>query len=295
MAARAVTFLLENLKQLITCYPELISGSENELEQLMNELSSLKSFLKDASNHDEVKYLRQDKVKPTLDRLANMHISDGSGTSAEEPSLKVKKVPLIREENIVDLGEAEWTLTNYLKEETDELDVISIIGMLGLGKTTMAWNIYQSPIVQHEFPTRVWIHVSQEFNRMDVFLRILKEFTNEDMSSMSDLELAVTVRGYLETGKFLHTWMTCGPLKPGKLSRMPVQGAIISVEVFGKLDDCPIELVEIGRYITKQCDGLQLAVVVIGKVLKRQIVNDENNRCDYKGMDECVRKLEHAY
>ncbi|KAG8378763.1 hypothetical protein BUALT_Bualt07G0018900 [Buddleja alternifolia] len=377
MAERAVTFLLENLKQLITCYPELISGAENELKQLMNELSSFKTFLKDMGHAakkskqeessslremekkikeviyeledtidsyltlqapataptkkrdfflrpfkakrlislaQQVKSLRQDKVKPMLERAmlcyADMQISDGSGTSAGDSSLKVKKVPLIREENVIGLDEAEWTLTNYLKEETDELDVISIVGMLGLGKTTLAWKIFQNEIIQHEFPTRVWIYVSQEFNRKDVLLRILKEFTNEDKSYMSDLELAATVRGFLETGKFLlvlddvwtvEAWNDIQDVLTKSNSNAKVlitsrntevatlvsnvngepymlrflteeeSWELLQVEIFGKLDDCPIDFVEIGKYIAKQCDGLPLSVVVIGKFLKEKL------------------------
>ncbi|KAG8378756.1 hypothetical protein BUALT_Bualt07G0018200 [Buddleja alternifolia] len=192
-----------------------------------------------------------------------------------------KPVPLIREENIVDLEEAEWTLTNYLKEETDELGVI-IIGMLGLGKTTMvsgnrSWLPGDMQILAYlddVWTVEAWKAIQDACPRSNNKCKVLRTTRNTQVAALSNVSRELYMLRFLTEEE---SW------------------ELLQVEVFGKLDDCPIELVEIGRYITKQCDGLQLAVVVIGKVLKRQIVNDENNRCDYKGMDECVRKLEHAY
>ncbi|EPS62669.1 hypothetical protein M569_12120, partial [Genlisea aurea] len=47
MADAAVSFLLENVKQLIIHMFDLISGASWELEQLQNDLQSMKSFLED--------------------------------------------------------------------------------------------------------------------------------------------------------------------------------------------------------------------------------------------------------
>ncbi|KAL0335559.1 UNVERIFIED_CONTAM: putative disease resistance protein [Sesamum radiatum] len=53
MAEAAVTFLLENLQQLVADQVSLISGAQNELEQLQNELDLMKSFLEDSASKRE--------------------------------------------------------------------------------------------------------------------------------------------------------------------------------------------------------------------------------------------------
>ncbi|KAI3464148.1 hypothetical protein Pfo_020811 [Paulownia fortunei] len=361
MADAAVTFLLEKVSEVLKSYADLISGAENDLHQLNNELGLLKSFLQDAAKKPkkeeffreierqirdvvydaedtidscltqaakakakfslrrrfsasdvnlatQVKSLREDKVKPVLDKInkyANMQFGDRSGTTVEEPWTTVKKVQSIRQDNIVGFEDEEETIMNYLLEPKEELDVISIIGMPGLGKTTLAWKIYQSQKIQFEFPVRIWVYISQVLNRKDVLLTILKEFTSQDMSSLSDHDLALTVRKYLEEGKFflvmddvwsVEAWNAIRDVLPksNRTSKVLITSRytnvgmhanrirephnlrflteeesweLLQLEVFGKLDDCPQELKAVGKHIAKQCDGLPLAIVVIGGIL----------------------------
>lgn len=200
-------------------------------------------------------------------------------------------------------------LKGYLNEESKELDVISIIGMPGLGKTTLAGKIFRDPAIQYEFPTRIWVYVSQEFTKKDIFLTIIKEFTSitEEIKNKNDKELAKQVAGYLETTKFLlvmdDVW-TCKDWdhlrialpkinKRGKVmitSRQKEVGKhvnrnrephmlrfltldeswlLLRLEVFHK-DDFPIELETEGRLIAERCDGLPLAIVVIGGILVKK-------------------------
>lgn len=110
---------------------------------------------------------------------------------------------MLREDNIVGFADQEATLIKYLQENTNELDVISIVGMPGLGKTTLAWKIYRDPKIKYEFPTLIWVYISQEFNVKEVFVTILKKFTQQDMSGKDNQELKELVKSYLKRGKFL--------------------------------------------------------------------------------------------
>ncbi|KAH0678397.1 hypothetical protein KY284_019482 [Solanum tuberosum] len=68
-------------------------------------------------------------------------------------------------------------LDELLKAETRR-SVVSIYGMGGLGKTTLARNLYNSPNIVNSFPTRAWICVSQEYNTMDLLRNIIKSSCN---------------------------------------------------------------------------------------------------------------------
>ncbi|KAI3463670.1 hypothetical protein Pfo_020333 [Paulownia fortunei] len=208
------------------------------------------------------------------------------------------------------------TLIKYLNEETEELEVISIIGMPVLGKTTLAWKIYRDPRIQHEFPTLIWVCISQDLSRRHVFLTILKKFTQQDMSSKTDDELAQLVRSYLEKRKFLlfmDDWWTADSWKyievalpksnrsgkvlitslyekvawqanpkrePHRLRFLDSKESweLLQLEVFGKLDECPPELKKPGKDIANQCGGVPLAIIVVGGILVEKFLPIGGNR-----------------
>ncbi|XP_047950481.1 putative late blight resistance protein homolog R1C-3 [Salvia hispanica] len=153
----------------------------------------------------EVKSLRDDRVQPVLNLIRdNFAALSSTPTPApdQHPS-RPKKDQFIRREKVVGFKDEEATLLGYLMDEKEELDVISIIGMPGLGKTTLAWKIFENEKIGFEFPIRIWVYVSQRFNSRDVFLNILRKFTSNDMSGLSDEELAQSVRACLSKEKFL--------------------------------------------------------------------------------------------
>lgn len=347
---------------MLRWYKDLISGSENEFNQLNKDLSTLKAFLKDAGNRSnkdamfkemevqirdlvydvedtvdtcltkaaeaktkssirrrlgtsrvslatEVKSLRDDKVKPMLEKmqayLAGLGAAAQGPAAAEEQPPTSKRDQSIRQDKVVGFEDEEEKLTSYLKEETEKLDVISIIGMPGLGKTTLAWKIFQNDDICFQFPTRIWVQVSQRFNSREVFLNILKRFTSNDMSGLSDPELVNSVRSCLEREKFLlvmdDVWsaddwniiqdalptnnasskvmITSREKKVGlranvrrephmlRFFRPDESWKLLQLEVYGNEEECPPQLKPIGQQIADQCYGVPLTVVVVGGIL----------------------------
>lgn len=189
-------------------------------------------------------------------------------------------IQFIREDNVIGFKDEQEKITGYLKEATDELDVISIIGMAGLGKTTLAWKIFKDKAIQFAFPKRIWVYVSQEFDGRDVLLKILKGFTDLDMSGNTDQHIAQAVRAFLEEGKFLlvmddvwtvEAWNAIRPVLPKENMKSKVlitsrykdvgnhasltgkchdlrflrkdeSWELLQYEVFGKPNQCPNEL-----------------------------------------------------
>ncbi|KAK6148284.1 hypothetical protein DH2020_019196 [Rehmannia glutinosa] len=206
-----------NVIKLLKSHVDLISGAEKELEQLKNELCLLKAFLEAAAKKPKKEKLfskmeRQirDVVYDAEDTIDNcLSTTKGNnfwrrGLNPKRVSL-AKEVQLDRQENVIGFEDEENKIITYLKEQKEELDVISIIGMPGLGKTTLASNIFRNPIIEYEFPTRIWVCISSDFRRKNVFLDILSKLTKltDNMSSMTEEDLANTIRSHLVKKKFL--------------------------------------------------------------------------------------------
>ncbi|KAG8368553.1 hypothetical protein BUALT_Bualt15G0057500 [Buddleja alternifolia] len=226
-----------------------------------------------------------------------------------------EEVPLVRQENVVGFEDEEETIRGYLAEQTQHLDVISIIGMPGLGKTTLAGKLFRDPTIEFEFPTRIWVYVSQEFTTKNVFLAILRELITdlrEDTYRKNDQELARMVADQLRKGKFLivmdDVWTStdwdklqialpksnntgkvlitsrheevarhanrCRPPHKLRFLTHPESCLLLQYEVFGK-PEFPSELEVLGQLIAKQCNGLPLAIVVIGGILVKKVFATE--------------------
>ncbi|KAG6415627.1 hypothetical protein SASPL_123040 [Salvia splendens] len=237
-----------------------------------------------------------DKARVDFANLSVHDQDDNEKSEARPPRLK----------DVVGFEDVTKELIERLTGDTDYFDVVSVIGMFGLGKTTLAWKIFNYPEILYKFPVRIWLPISQEFSDKDIFLDILKEFItiDDDLRQKDRLQLAVIVADYLSKASFLivfddvwspSDWDRLKVAMPqnnnkGKVlitSRMEDVGAsascprhptklrfftqdesweLLRLEALHKLD-CPTELENVGHLIAKGCGGLPLAIVVIGGIL----------------------------
>ncbi|GMP37717.1 hypothetical protein CsSME_00009285 [Camellia sinensis var. sinensis] len=110
--------------------------------------------------------------------------------------LLLQPYPHIMEEDVVGLDEGLTKIVEYLVKER-ECRVVSIWGMGGLGKATLAKKVYNYIDVRRHFDCFAWAFISQQCNTREVLEGILIELTSpsheerKKIKTMSHGELVV--------------------------------------------------------------------------------------------------------
>ena len=107
------------------------------------------------------------------------------------------------EDDVVNMMDISIALMTQLMEEKDRLCVVSIVGMGGLGKTTLAKKVYNDRDVKQHFDCYAWVSISQQYESRYVLSEILIQvgFFQSGHDTRNDLDKKHKIELLEERGK----------------------------------------------------------------------------------------------
>ncbi|XP_006363248.1 putative late blight resistance protein homolog R1A-4 isoform X1 [Solanum tuberosum] len=241
-----VDFLLKNLKDFQGRYSDSLAFLKNQIQVIQTEFESLQPFLKVVVEepHNKFKRLNEDcaiqiirkahEVEYVVDACINKGIphwclerwlqdiieeitcikakiqenntvDDTMKTVIARTSSQLARTPRMNEE-IVGFEDVIENLRKKLLNGTKGQDVISIHGMPGLGKTTLANRLYSDRSVVSQFDICAQCCVSQVYSYKDLLLSLIRDAIGEDSDQhreLHDNELADKLRKTLLRRRYL--------------------------------------------------------------------------------------------
>ncbi|EYU34177.1 hypothetical protein MIMGU_mgv1a021147mg [Erythranthe guttata] len=126
---------------------------------------------------------------------------DGSGPSAvrlETDSFSIDPIFLGREN---DVSKIVKMMTRVPNDQV--FSILPIVGMGGLGKSTVARQVFSHEVIRNHFAKRFWVYVSKNFDVMSLFKKILTSLAGTNAELGNKQAVLEELQKYLGTERFL--------------------------------------------------------------------------------------------
>ncbi|KAL5998093.1 hypothetical protein ACLOJK_009028 [Asimina triloba] len=218
----------ERVKNWVLDVQEVAQDAEDAIDTFAYEIAPLRmqrgvfrTIKRYASSPTELKALHKlgneiERIKVKIKAISDSRgtygidsIGQGEVTTSAAKSLQNRRLssPDIEEPDFNGFEEETKSLIEQLIQgDRDRRCFLSLVGMGGLGKTTLAKKAYNHIEVKKNFNARAWVSVSQQYSVRELFLVIGKccsACSVDKLERMADIELRNTIHENLKGRRYL--------------------------------------------------------------------------------------------
>jgi disease resistance protein RPM1 len=180
-------------------------------------LQKIGCLLKTIKPHHNIAIKIQDikisirEIKERRERYGFSSSDQGSSSRATNVTWHDPRVGslFIKEDEVVCIESTRDELVSWLVGGVSKRSVISVVGMGGIGKTTLTKKVYDNESVKGHFDCRVWITVSQSYNVSKILMSMTKqiyqekEIASEQIDMIDEITLISQLRKCLQQKRYV--------------------------------------------------------------------------------------------
>ncbi|XP_057773790.1 putative late blight resistance protein homolog R1A-10 [Salvia miltiorrhiza] len=246
-----------------------------------------------------------DSVMEQIVKLVQEKMMPSGSSSSDASSLQDSSSKSV----VVGVDKDMMQLKDRLTRMQSKLEIVPIVGMGGIGKTTLAQNLYEDPSIVSHFSYIAWVTISQDYDMRAILLTLIRCIIGKQCdqhNGKGDGELkdilyrSLYGRRYMivlddiwsnkfwdeirmyfpdnnNRSRIVITTRESDVAKYADSKSLPHRVQLLSDSQSWDLlrqivfgeEDCPHELQGIGERIASDCGGLPLAINVIGGLLSK--------------------------
>ncbi|XP_027335052.1 putative disease resistance protein RGA3 isoform X2 [Abrus precatorius] len=286
-----------------------------EANKVLLSISSSNQFPLYSEMPDKIKEIRE-SFNDVVEDMDKLNLSPSSVLVKQTNSEWRETCSFVLESDIIGRDDSKREVISLLRHpnENQKVSVIAIVGLGGLGKTTLAQLVYNDLEVQNLFEMQMWVCVSDNFDVKTILKKILESITGDQVElSLGNLQRKlhekisgkkyllvlddiwnerhdrwVELRKYLMCGaqdsKILVTTRSENVAKAMSACTSYRLEGLTDEESWSLLKSVAFEddfkgvnrnLESVGKEIARKCKGVPLAVKTLGGLLRGQ--NEESD------------------
>ncbi|OIT01546.1 putative late blight resistance protein -like r1a-6 [Nicotiana attenuata] len=191
---------------------EQIKGVANAVERIIQMRLTESVIAKDEMHKEEAHKRLRDSLNQVVEEIDRVQkeatkiqdkVKQASKESLVQDSSSREDIVKVKNKMVGRDYQRKSLLNDLTREFSSEPKVIPIVGMGGIGKTTLANEVFHDASAQHHFDVRAWATVSSQHNVKEIYISLLHWTVGEAFDKEDEADLADMLRKSLKGKRYL--------------------------------------------------------------------------------------------